>query len=74
MYYLLKKYDTDEAIAEYDAAILWYMQRTNMNPQQYADDLVSKLCKIADVYNEGILNDAVIKGVDTLIHRSLRLY
>lgn len=37
--YLLRKYATDQAIAENDAAILRYMQPSSMTPQQFADDL-----------------------------------
>lgn len=51
--YPLKKYATDQAIAEYDAVILRNMQPASMTAQQYADDLVAKLCKVADVFDEG---------------------
>lgn len=39
--YLLKKFPSDQAIAEADAAIFLYMQPSNTTPQQYPDDLVS---------------------------------
>lgn len=47
--YLLKKYATNQEIAEYDAASLHYMQPTHMTPQQYACDSVAKSCKVVDV-------------------------
>lgn len=55
--YLFKKIATDQAIIEFDAAILWYMQPLNMTPQQYADGLVAKSFKVANIYDEGSLND-----------------
>lgn len=39
--YFLKKYSTDQAIAEYDAVILHYLQEAFMSPQQYADNVVA---------------------------------
>lgn len=50
--YLLKKFATEQAIPEFDAAIIWYMQPADMSSQQYADNLVAKLCEVADVYDE----------------------
>lgn len=43
-----------------------------MTLQQYADDLVPKSCKVADMFDELTLNDVIIKGVDPSIGRSLR--
>lgn len=37
---LLKRYATDQAIVEYDAAILRYVQPAHRSPHQYADDQV----------------------------------
>lgn len=39
---MLKKFATNKAISEFDAAFLRYMQTRNMEPQQYADELVAK--------------------------------
>lgn len=69
--YLIKKDATHDAITEYDIVILRYVQPDNTNSQQYDDDLVAKLCKIADVYDEGILNDVFIEGVYKFICHSL---
>lgn len=40
--HLLQKYATDKAIAEYDAAILRYVQSTNMTTQPYSVYLIAK--------------------------------
>lgn len=55
--YYLKKNATDQAIAKREAAVLRYMQPSIMTLQQYADDLVAKSCRVADVYHEGTLNN-----------------
>lgn len=65
--YLLKKFATDPAIAGFDAAILLYMQAGNMTPEQYADDVVAKSCKVTDVFDKCTLNDVIIEGVDPSI-------
>lgn len=43
-----------------------------MTPQQYGGDVIAMSCKVADVYNEGTLNDVFIEGVDPCIRHSLR--
>lgn len=48
------------------------MLPSGMTPQQYANDLIAKLCKVADVYDESTLNDVFIEGVDASIQQSLR--
>lgn len=57
----------DQAIPKYEAAILRYMQLANMTLQRYAEDLISKSCKVADLYDEGTLNDVFIERVDASI-------
>lgn len=59
--YLLRKCATGQKIAEYDAEILRYMQPANMNPKKYADDLVVKSCKVADVLREGNPKQCLLK-------------
>lgn len=44
--YLLKKFATDEATAEFEAAILRYKKQSNMTPHKYVEGLVAKSCKI----------------------------
>lgn len=62
--YLFKKYATDRATAKNDAAILRYAPSPKLSPQQYVDKLIAKSCKVADIYDEGTLNDVLIEGVD----------
>lgn len=40
--YLLQKYATDQALAEYDATILRYVALTNMTTRQFSGDLIAK--------------------------------
>lgn len=47
--YLLKKFATGAEIAEYDATILRYMHPASMTHQQFADDLIAKSCKVANI-------------------------
>lgn len=72
--FLLKKYVTDQAIVEYDAAILRYMQSSNVTRQQYPNDLIAKSCEVADVYDEATLKDVFIEGVDASVRRIHRHY
>lgn len=53
--YPLKIYATDEAIGQFDTAILCHMQQSSPKFWQYVNDLTAKLWKIADVYRESIL-------------------
>lgn len=55
--YLLKNYAAARALTEFNAAILNYMQPPNMTPQKYADDVIPKSCKVADLYDECIPYD-----------------
>lgn len=72
--YLSKNYATNQATAEDDAVVLRYVQPSNMTRQQYANDLVARSCKAADVFNESTLNVVFIKAYDTSIRHSLRIY
>lgn len=74
MNYLSKKYKTDLAIVRNNVATLRYVQLSNMAPQQYADDLIAKSCKVVDVYYESTLNDVFIEGFDAGTKHSLRNY
>lgn len=62
--YLLRKYASDKANAEFDGAILRYMQTANMTFQQHADNLIAKSRTFADFYDEGAPNDVFIKGAE----------
>lgn len=61
----------DQAMAEYEGAILRYMQSSNVTAQKFADKLISKLCKFADVYDESTHNCVFIERVDALVRYSL---
>lgn len=50
------------------------MQPTNMKPQKYADYLAGKLFKVADVDDEGKLNNVFIEGVDSTISHCSQQY
>lgn len=72
--FLLKKYAANQAIAENDAGILSYVQAPNTTAQQNADNLITVLCKVADVYDEDTLNDVSTEVVDGSIKHSPRNY
>lgn len=61
-----------QVIVEFDIAILRYMQPDNTTPHQYVGDLVSKSCKVADVYDEGTLDDVFIEKMDSSFQHRLR--
>lgn len=69
--YLLKNSPTDQAITKYGIAILWYIQSANMPQQHYADALIVKSCKVADVCDQNSLIDVFIEGVDESIQNAL---
>lgn len=71
---IVKNLATDQAIAENDAAILRNVQRPNTAPQQNADDLIDKFCKVADANDVSTHNNVLIEGVDMSISHSLRIY
>lgn len=72
--YLLKTFATDQTITEFDAAIFRYMRSAIMTPQRYADDFVSKQCKVGNVYDEWTLIEVYIKRAGLPICHSLRRY
>lgn len=71
---LLKIYSTDQVIAGNDAAVLIYLQPFNLSPQEYAGRLVTKFCKIADLYDVNSLNKVTIKSIDVFIRHSPHNY
>lgn len=70
--FLMKKFATDPAMAEFDTAVLRYMQPANMTTQQYADVQLTNTCKVVDMYDESTLKDVFIGGMDLSIRHSLR--
>lgn len=72
--YHLKNYANDQAIAEYDASVLRYMQPASMTFQQYAGDLIAKSRKDADVYDEDTPNNVFIEEVNQSLRHSLQNY
>lgn len=59
--YLLKKFATHQAIAEFDVAIMLYMQKATMTPQQYTYVSVAKPWKLVDVYDKRTFNNVFSK-------------
>lgn len=72
--YLLRKYATDQKVAEYDAAILRNMQSASMTFQQYGDDLITESGKVIAVYVEVTLSDGFIERDDQSIRYRLQNY
>lgn len=68
--YLLKKYVTDQALSKNVAAILRYVQPSNMARQRYTDDLIAKYCRDADLHDESTLADVFVEGIETFIMQS----
>lgn len=50
--YLLRKYATNQAIAEYDAAIHRYVQTTNMILKQFGDNLIAKSWRSSTIWRK----------------------
>lgn len=46
------------------------MQDLSMTPQQCANNIISRSCKVADIYDESILNDVLVEGVSQSIPQS----
>lgn len=67
---MLKKFPTYQIISELDAAILRYMQPSNMTPRQYSNALVPEPCKFASVYDGETLNGIFNKDVNGFIAHS----
>lgn len=72
MIYILTKYATHQANTDYDATFLRYMDPASIAPQHYAQDLIAKLQKVADVYDRDTLVDVFIENVDQSIRHSLK--
>lgn len=72
--YLLKTFTIDQEIDEYDEPILRYSQPPSMTLQRYYDDVITRFCKVADVYNEGTLSHVFTKDVKSSIRHSPRNY
>lgn len=64
----------DQSIAEYDSAVLHYMQPASMTLQQYAIDLVTNWCKVTELYDKGTMNKISIEGDDISTRYHLRHY
>lgn len=55
-------------------AILRYVQSTNMTPQQFAVNLISKSYKVADVYDESTLKNIYVELFAAFTCHSLSNY
>lgn len=64
----------DEEKAQYDSAILRYMQPEKMTPPQYTNDLIAKSCKVADVFDKKTLKNVFIEGDEASIRYIMRHY
>lgn len=65
--YLFEKFARNQTIAEYDTSILRYVKPLSMSTQNCAEDIIAKLCKEAEAYDESTRNDVYIKVVDSSI-------
>lgn len=72
--YLLKKYTTDQAIAENDAAILNDIKLSKKTPQLHSDDVIAKSCNVSGEYNEGTGNDIIVEAFDAAVRDRLCTY
>lgn len=61
--HLLREDATNQAKVEYNASVLRYMRPSSMTLQLYADDIIAKLRKEADMNNVSALNNVFIKVV-----------
>lgn len=57
----MKHYANDQAIAEAHAGTRSYIQRVNVTPLQYKDNLFAKAVCVGDVYVELALNNIFIE-------------
>lgn len=69
----LKHFTTNQIIDKYEAAIFCYMQPATIISREYADNLVDKLCEVADVYIEKTSIDVFDESVDTYVCHSHRV-
>lgn len=51
---LLKSYASNQAISKKDAAMLCYVHEPNLTLHPWADKLITKSCKVANPYEEGL--------------------
>lgn len=72
--YLLGIYVTDKANENDDTANLRYVHPSNITRHENAADIIAKSCNVADVYDEGILNDVSIDRVCESFPHSLQNY
>lgn len=70
--YLSKKYATDQVITKYDTAIQCNVQPSSIKPHLDLDDLFDNYCMVANVYDEGTLNEVLVEGVDPSFRHTLR--
>lgn len=72
--FLLKKYVTDQGIAETESDIPRFAKPSNMKPFQNAEELVTKTVCCGDVFGEHALNKILTGGLDVSIYDSMREY
>lgn len=65
--YLSKTSVTDQAVAEYDAWFIPYIQPLRITSQRYVNHAIAKSCKCGRWYDESTLNDVYIESVDPSI-------
>lgn len=60
---LLKEYVTDHVLAEYDVAVLYYVQLPNLTLLQFADSLIANSCMITNLYDESTFEMLLLKAM-----------
>lgn len=72
--FILRKYPSDRASAEFDAAWLQYKLTAKMTPHQYAESILIKSGKVDNVWDKRTLDNASREELDFLTCRSFSNY
>lgn len=64
---MLLEYANDRVISDIDFDVLQYSQPPSTTLTQYDVELYVKSCKAANIYNESIVTDISIEGIDSFI-------
>lgn len=76
---MLNNFSSNQAIAKINYAIFFYTHLAHTTSKQYADDIYTKSCKVADIDKEANLGIIFIIGVNLFLfiilweHRTLHL-
>lgn len=72
--FLLKKYATDEVVAETESEILLFARPTNIMPFYHAEELVTKTLCCGVVKEDTALKKILIEGLGASTRHSMRKY